>query len=196
MLEQIPEVKELIERIVFTEKEINGICDEQTKRALNYILSNNQDKMTMIIVKNGAIPYANMLKLKIIEALKIINYQLTTVDDDIIIKSYKGTQGGKIKVLEDIKTDIANKIVLVVEDIYDSGKTIDFLHQHILSKKPRNICFSIFMKRKFGYITDYLIDVGAYTQSKGWFVGFGLDYFEHYRELPYLAEIKDIYRKK
>ena len=191
----IPDIDELIERIVFSEKEIDFIVGEQAKRAVKYIERFNMHELVYIVVKNGAKPYADKLKKQILEQLEIKNYKLDIIEDDITLSSYKGTKSGDIILIEDIKNDIKNKFILVVEDIEDSGKTLDFLYRHFSAKSPNWIRFSVFLKRRAGYSREITVDIGAYSTSNKWFIGFGLDYFGHYRELPYLAEIKDKYQQ-
>lgn len=194
MSKQIPNLEELIERIVLSPQEIEGIIFEQSKRAYNYIINNNLSELTMITVQNGAAVYAANLKSQILKLLDKENYSLKIINDEIKIKSYKGTKSGNIQVIKDIKTSINNKFILVAEDIQDTGKTLDFLYNHLKTKNPKEIRFSVFIKRKTGYLKNYHVDVGLYTFSDGWFIGYGLDYYNHYRNLPYLAQIKDEYK--
>jgi len=191
----IPDIDELIGRIVFSEKEIDFIVAEQAKRAVKYIERFNIHELVYIVVKNGAKPYADKLKEQILEQLETKNYELDIIDDEIFLSSYKGMKSGEIILKKDIRSDITNKFLLVIEDIEDSGKTLDFLYRHFSAKSPKWIRFSVFLKRRAGYSREITIDIGAYSTSNKWFIGFGLDYFEHYRELPYLAEIKDKYQK-
>lgn len=190
----VQNVDELVKKVVYTEKQIGAIVDNQAKKILNCIENNKITDVVFIAVKNGAIPYFNKLVSETSKKFRQNRLKIRIVRDSILVKSYSGTKSGELQILEDIKTDIINKFVYVIEDIYDTGKTLDFLYKHLLSKNPKSIRFSIFLKRNSEFEKDYHVDIGTYFPNNDWLIGFGLDYFEKYRELPYIASIKDKYK--
>lgn len=190
----VQNVDELVKKVVYTEKQIGAIVDNQAKKILNCIENNKITDVVFIAVKNGAIPYFNKLVSETSKKFRQNRLKIRIVRDSILVKSYSGTKSGELQILEDIKTDIINKFVYVIEDIYDTGKTLDFLYKHLLSKNPKSIRFSIFLKRNSEFEKDYHVDIGTYFPNNDWLIGFGLDYFEEYRELPYIASIKDKYK--
>ena len=190
----VQNVDELVKKVVYTEKQIGAIVDNQAKKILNCIENNKITDVVFIAVKNGAIPYFNKLVSETSKKFRQNRLKIRIVRDSILVKSYSGTKSGELQILEDIKTDIINKFVYVIEDIYDTGKTLDFLYKHLLSKNPKSIRFSIFLKRNFEFKKNYHVDIGTYLPNNDWLIGFGLDYFEKYRELPYIASIKDKYK--
>lgn len=109
------------------------------------------------------------------------------VQIDFIGASSYGTEScssGKILITKDISIDIQNKDVLIVEDIVDTGLTLQFLIEYLKSKAPKTVKICTFidkMERREGSVEpDYV----CHEIKEGFLVGYGLDYAESYRNLP------------
>ncbi|MBQ3220055.1 MAG: hypoxanthine phosphoribosyltransferase [Clostridia bacterium] len=108
------------------------------------------------------------------------------------LSSYRnGTVSGEMEMQNDITTDISGRDVIIVEDIIDSGKTLKFFVEHLKSKNPKSIKICTFLDKHERREVDIKADYVGFDIPCGFVVGYGLDYAEKYRELPYLAELID-----
>jgi hypoxanthine phosphoribosyltransferase len=108
------------------------------------------------------------------------------------LSSYRnGTVSGEMQMQYDITTDIENRDVIVVEDIIDSGKTLKFFVDHLKTKNPKSIKLCTFLDKHERREADIKADYVGFDVPCGFVVGYGLDYAEKFRELPYLAELID-----
>ena len=117
--------------------------------------------------------------------------------DFLHISSYSGTEStGKAVVKKDISTDIEGRHVVILEDIFDTGTSLQFTYEHLLSKNPASLKIVSFLdkpERRREGITVKPEYVG-YTIPNEFVVGYGLDFNEHYRNLPYIGVLrKEIY---
>lgn len=108
------------------------------------------------------------------------------------LSSYKnGMVSGEMEMQSDITTDIEGRDVIIVEDIIDSGKTLAFFVDMLKKRNPKSIKICAFLDKKERREVDIAADYVGFDIPCGFVVGYGLDYAEKYRELPYLAEIID-----
>lgn len=108
------------------------------------------------------------------------------------LSSYKnGMVSGQMEMQSDITTDIEGRDVIIVEDIIDSGKTLAFFVDLLKKRNPKSIKICAFLDKKERREVAIEADYVGFDIPCGFVVGYGLDYAEKYRELPYLAEIID-----
>lgn len=113
--------------------------------------------------------------------------------DFMWISSYQGTHStGSMMVKRDVTAEIKGRHVLILEDIYDTGNSLDFTYRHLLSKQPASLKICALLdkpaRRRPGITLkpDYV----GFTVPNAFVVGYGLDYNEHYRNLPYVGILK------
>lgn len=115
------------------------------------------------------------------------------------ISSYAGTNStGTMQVKRDIGTDIKGRHVLVLEDIFDTGNSLDFTYRHLLSKEPASLKICTLLDKPEGRRAGITLkpDYVGFTIPNEFVVGYGLDYNEHYRNLPYIGVLKpEVYEK-
>lgn len=109
--------------------------------------------------------------------------------DFISVQSYQGSTSGAVRMLMDIKTDIADKHVLIVEDIIDTGQTLEYLLETLEARRPASLKTCVFVKKK-RHQADVPIDYLGLEIPDVWVVGYGLDYDDHYRTLPYIGVVE------
>ncbi len=108
--------------------------------------------------------------------------------DFIAASSYEGTQStGNLKILKDIKVDIKNKNVIVVEDIVDTGLTIKELQKNLLSRDPKSLKLCTLLHKPARTIHENQIDYLGFEIEDKFVIGYGLDFDGRYRELPYIG---------
>jgi hypoxanthine phosphoribosyltransferase len=116
--------------------------------------------------------------------------QIMHVVDFMALSSYgKSTSSGAVRILMDLREPIDEQHVIIVEDILDTGRTLKYLYENIKGRNPASLhtCVLVRKKRDNGEIpVDYL----GFDIPNVWVVGYGLDYADRYRTLPYIAEIK------
>ena len=170
-----------IERILLTEEQIQNRIAE-----LGEILTAEYaDKNPVIVgvLKGVVVFYADMIR----------QIKTPCQMDFMWISSYAGTTStGSMQVKRDISADIRGRHVLILEDIFDTGNSLDFTYRHLLSKEPASLKICTFLdkpeRRKPGITLkpDYV----GYTVPNEFVVGYGLDFNEHYRNLPYIGVLK------
>ena len=176
-----------IEQILLTQEQIQNRI-----RELGEILTAEYaDKNPVVVgvLKGVVVFYADMVR----------QIKVPCQMDFMWISSYQGTNStGGMVVKRDVTVDIKDRHVLILEDIYDTGNSLDFTYRHLLSKNPAllKICTLLDKpeRRKPGITLkpDYV----GFTVPNAFVVGYGLDYNEQYRNLPYVGILKsDVYEK-
>lgn len=102
-----------------------------------------------------------------------------------------GTESGELVFSKDLETSIQGKNVLIVEDIVDSGKSMDFLLRTFEERKPKSLTLAALVDKSERREVELDVDFPGFPLSKGFIVGYGMDYAERYRELPGIFEIVD-----
>ena len=112
--------------------------------------------------------------------------------DFMVVSSYGAgvKTTGVVKIIKDLDTDLAGKDILMVEDILDSGLTLHYLRQLLLDRNPNSFRIATLLdkpsRRKAAITPDYC----GFQVPDAFVVGYGLDYNEHYRNLPYIGILK------
>jgi hypoxanthine phosphoribosyltransferase len=110
--------------------------------------------------------------------------------DFIATTSYKGTQStGDVRIIKDLKMDVKRKNILVVEDIVDTGYTLDYTIRYLALHRPKDIKVCTLLDKRCKREVDIDIDYIGFEVSDRFVVGYGLDYNERYRELDYIGEL-------
>ena len=120
--------------------------------------------------------------------------------DFMWISSYGSgaTSTGKMDVKRDVSTDLKGRHVVILEDIFDTGNSLDFTYQHLLSKEPASlkICTLLDKPERRNPAVTLKPDYVGFVIPNEFVVGYGLDYDEHYRNLPYVGILKpEVYTK-
>jgi hypoxanthine phosphoribosyltransferase len=113
--------------------------------------------------------------------------------DFIVASSYvKSESSGEVKLHYDVREDISDKHVLLVDDIVDTGVTLNQIRERILSRRPKSLKICVFLDKKERRTVDVGIDYVGYEIPNEFVVGYGLDYDNKFRNLPYIS----IFKKK
>ncbi|HXF92275.1 MAG TPA: hypoxanthine phosphoribosyltransferase [Nitrospiraceae bacterium] len=114
--------------------------------------------------------------------------------DFIIVTSYnsKTRTSGKVKIVADLTEDIRGRDVLLVEDIVDSGLTVQYLVKTLAKRKPRSIKVCTLLSKPERRKVDAQVDYVGFKIPNKYVVGYGLDYQQKYRNLPYLAVLDTV----
>ena len=96
---------------------------------------------------------------------------------------------GAVRILLDLRADVYKKHVMIVEDIVDTGNTINYLYTVLQTRKPASVSTCV-LTRKEGKSLDVKVDYLGFEIPDVWVVGYGLDYAERHRTWPFIAELK------
>lgn len=109
--------------------------------------------------------------------------------DFIVVASYgsRAKTSGKVKLVTELTEEIKDKDVLLVEDIVDSGMTVQHLMKSLAKKKPRSIKVCTLLSKPDRRVVDVHVEYVGFKIPNQYVVGYGLDYQQKYRNLPYLA---------
>ncbi len=109
--------------------------------------------------------------------------------DFIVVASYgsRAKTSGKVKQVTELTEDIKGKDVLLIEDIVDSGLTVQYLTKSLAKKKPKSIKVCTLLSKPERRVVDVQVDYVGFKIPNKYVVGYGLDYQQKYRNLPYLA---------
>ena len=117
--------------------------------------------------------------------------------DFMAVSSYKGTTStGAVKINKDLNEDIEGRHVILVEDILDSGVTLNYLKSYLMVRHPASISIVTLMDKPARRKAPVYADYSCFEVPDAFVVGYGLDYNERYRNLPYIGVLKpEIYSK-
>lgn len=124
--------------------------------------------------------------------------QRTVALDFIAISSYGAatTTSGVVRVLKDLDTDIGGRNVIIVEDIVDSGLTLAYLRESLQRRNPASLRICTLLNKPDRRSADVVVDYTGFDIPNEFVVGYGLDFAEHYRNLPYIGVLRpEVYSK-
>ena len=176
-----------IQEILLTEEHIQNRIKEQGE----VLTAEYADKNPVIVgvLKGVVVFYADMLR----------QIKAPCQLDFMWISSYAGASStGKMLVRQDVTADIKGRHVLILEDVYDTGNSLDFTVKHLLSKEPASLKICTLLDKPEGRKPGITLqaDYVGFTITNAFVVGYGLDYNEHYRNLPYVGILKpEVYTK-
>lgn len=119
--------------------------------------------------------------------------------DFLSVSSYgSGTKtSGEVRMIKDLDCPLENKDLLIVEDILDSGVTLSYLKKTLAARNPRSIKICTLLDKPDRRKTDIIADYRCFVIPDAFIVGYGLDYDEQYRNLPYVGILKpEVYGDK
>lgn len=118
--------------------------------------------------------------------------------DFISISSYASgvSSSGTVRLLKDLDRDITGRDVLVVEDIIDSGLSLSYLRKNLLSRNPRSLAIATLLAKEVPRERQIYVDYCGFEIGDHFVIGCGLDYAEHFRELPYVAVMEEEDRRR
>jgi hypoxanthine phosphoribosyltransferase len=166
-------------RPIVTQEEMRARIKELGKQIANDYLG--KDLVLVGVLKGAYAFYADLAR-----AIRI-----PMRVDFLIVTSYGGQSktSGKVKVVTELTEDIKGKDVLLVEDIVDSGLTVQYLIKTLAKDKPKSIKVCTLLSKPERRTIDVPLDYVGFKIPNKYVVGYGLDYQQKYRNLPYLAEL-------
>ena len=176
-----------IQKILLTEEQIKARVKELGEELTREYAG--KDPVIIGVLKGVVVFYADMIR----------EIKVPSQIDFMWISSYAGTNStGNMQVKRDVTVDIKDRHVLILEDIFDTGSSLDYTYRHLMFKQPASLKICTLLdkpdRRKPGITLK--ADYTGFTIPNEFVVGYGLDYNEHYRNLPYIGVLKpEVYEK-
>lgn len=170
-----------IEKVLLSEEQIAAKVQELADILVKEYA--DKDPVFVGVLKGVVIFFADMVR----------KINIPCEIDFMCISSYGGTSStGNVVVKKDLSVDIKGRHVVILEDIYDTGNSLSFVRDYLLSKEPASLKICTLLdkpeRRKPGVtlVPEYV----GFTIPNEFVVGYGLDFNEHYRNLPYIGVLK------
>ena len=170
-----------LQKILITEEEVK----EAAKKLAKQIENDYKDDEEIIFVGllKGSVQFmADLLK----------NVDLMCTIDFMCVSSYgKGTKStGRVNIIKDLSEPIDDKNVIIVEDIIDSGNTLSFIKKYFSAKNAKSVRICTLLNKPSRREVEIDVDYIGFEVPDEFVVGYGLDFQEHYRNLPYIGVLK------
>jgi hypoxanthine phosphoribosyltransferase len=145
------------------------------------------DELTIIAIINGAVPFTADLIRHITIPIRL---------DCIRVSSYQNstTPVGEPQIIDTLRLDLAGRHVLIIDDILDTGRTIRKVMEAILRLHPASVALGVLLEKKVAREVMVQPDFVGFTIPDAFVVGYGLDFAEHYRQLPCIGILKPEYQ--
>ena len=176
----IKELEKDIDRVLFSEDDIKAMV----RKVADEINEDYAGKKPLLVaLLKGSVIFASDLMRSLIIDCEI---------DFMKVSSYSGTQStGVINIISDIRTEIADRHVIIVEDIVDTGLTLSKLKHQLASRNPASLKICALLDKPSGRKAAIEADYIGGTVGNEFIVGYGLDYDEKFRNLPYIGVMKN-----
>lgn len=175
------DMKNDIKEVLITEEELANIVKSLGEQITEDY--KGKDLMIVSILKGSIIFMADLMRA--------IDTPCTI--DFMAVSSYgSGTKtSGVVKIIKDLDASIEGKDLLIVEDILDSGRTLSYIKDILLARNPKSIKICTLFDKPERREADIYADYIGCDVPNEFIVGYGLDYDEHYRNLPYIGVLKE-----
>ena len=167
--------------VLLTEQQISDKVAELGRRISHDYAGH---ELTLVSVLKGSLPFMADLMRAIEIPVRI---------DLMEVSSYGGTateSSGLVRILKDLSSPIDERDVLIVEDIIDTGLTLNYLIRYLRGKNPSSLRICTLLDKPARRLVEIPIDYRGFTIPDQFVVGYGLDYGEHYRNLPFIGVLR------
>ena len=169
-----------IQKVLLTEEQIKAKVQELASQ----LTEDYRDKNPIFVgvLKGVAVFFADVIR----------EFKAPCQIDFMWISSYAGTTGGEMIVRKDVSADLTGRHVVILEDIFDTGHSLTYTYNHLLKKNPASlrICTLLDKPDRRDPAVTLLPDYTGFVIPNEFVVGYGLDYNEYYRNLPYVGVLK------
>ena len=175
------DLEEVIDQVLIDEESLN----KRIKKLANQLNEYYEDKNELVLV--GILKGSIMFMAQLAKSIKI-NCTLEFMD----VSSYDdGTESsGNVKIIKDLDTDISGKEVLIVEDIIDTGRTLDALRHSLIKRGANSVKIITLLDKPERRVIEIKPDWTGFKIPNEFVVGYGLDYQQKYRNLTFIGVLK------
>lgn len=171
-----------IERVLFTQEELREKVAAMGKKISEDYQNASEDVFCVGILKGAVVFYTDLVR----------SISLPVQFDFMIASSYgnQTSTSGSVKLLKDLDYDVEGKHLILIEDIIDSGTTMQYLMRILRERRPKSIKLCALLSKPSRRTADVHIDYLGAEVPDEFLVGYGLDYAGTYRNLPYIGILK------
>ena len=180
--------EDYIERVLFTEEEISARVAELGKQISEDYKDIDSPLLTVGILNGAAVFFTDLVR----------KISIPVQFDFMNVSSYDAGShtSGKVNILKNLETDVRDRHILLIEDIIDSGTTMQYLLGYFRGKKAASVKLCTLLNKPSRRKVEVAIDYCGFEIPDEFIVGYGLDFAQHYRNLPYLGILRhSIYEK-
>lgn len=172
-------MKHTIEEMISTE-EIDRTLDQLAEKINAHYA--NSERLLMVGLLKGSVVFMADLCRRIKGHVEI---------DFMSVSSYGNAMNStrEVKILKDVQSDIKGRDVLIVEDLIDSGNTLSKIREMLLLREPKSLALCTLLDKPARRELNVPVDFIGMTIPDEFIVGYGIDYAEQYRNLPYIAKV-------
>ncbi len=171
-----------IKKVLISEEEIVKRCRELAKD-IDRDYANNPRKVLFVALLKGSVPFLSEL---------IKRVEMDVEIDFMDVSSYDGTESiGDIKINKDLNTSVKGVDIILVEDIVDTGRTLSTVKKMLQNKGANSVKIVTLLDKPSRRIIDIKADYIGFEVENEFVVGFGLDFNQKYRNLPYVGVLKE-----
>lgn len=165
-------------KIILSQEQIQEICKRLGKE-ISDLLREEEKVPVLVGVLKGSMNF-------MMDLIKYIDIPIFT--DYIQISSYTGTRStGRIQLLKDLSFECTGRSVVIIEDVVDTGRSMHYLIQHVKTHSPKRVYVCSLFDKKPARVVDVQVDfVGKELEGNDFLIGYGLDYNELERNIPYV----------
>ena len=180
------EMEKDILKVLVTEEELHARIAEMGETL--YEQFQNKNPLFLSVLKGSFVFMADLVRA----------CQVKSDVEFIAVSSYQNatTSSGRVQITHDLQQDITGRHLIIVEDILDSGNTLAFLKEYFMTKGAASITIVTLLDKPSRRTKAITADLAGFTVPDEFVVGYGLDYDEKYRNLPYIGVLKpSVYEK-
>lgn len=168
-----------IKKILVSKDEIEKRCEELGKQ----ISQDYKDKnLILLSLLKGSVPF-------MAELMKYIDIYCET--EYMQVSSYAGTKSTQIKIVKDVDRSVEDCDIIIVEDIVDTGKTTKTVKELLLARGASSVTVATLLNKKEGRLVEIEPEYSAFDIPNEFVIGFGLDFNQKFRNLPYVGVLKE-----
>lgn len=179
-------MEDVVKEILVTEEEIQQKVKELGQR----ITKDYQGKNLMLVgILKGAVMFLSDLAK---------NIKIPVLIDFMAVSSYghSSESTGIVRIIKDLESSIEDKDILIVEDIIDTGLTLSYLTDNLKKRRAKSVKIVTLLDKPERRKVEVPVDYVGFVIPDEFVIGYGIDYSERYRNLPYVASLKEeVYRK-
>lgn len=176
-----------IEKILISEDELQAAVK---KLAAQINEAYNGEPLTLVIILRGSMVFASDLMRHLTMPLTLDFMQVSSYGSGTVSKGF-------IKIKQDLSSDIEGKNILIIEDIIDSGNTLHKLKELLKERNPKSVRICTILDKPERRVTPVEVEYSGIVIPDEFVVGYGLDYDEYFRNLPYVGVLKrSVYEEK
>ncbi len=178
---KLPNLAQDVDQVLISQEQIAAKVAELGRQiSADYV----DRSLTLVSVLKGSLPFMADLMRAIEVPVQI---------DLMEVSSYGGATtetSGLVRILKDLSSSIAGRDVLIVEDIIDTGLTLNYLLRYLRGKNPGSLRICALLDKPARRLVEIPIDYRGFTIPDEFVVGYGLDFGEYYRNLPFIGVLR------